>query len=147
MGTTLAFDEDVDERSRPRHPALGVFEPSARVSQGPSSILPAIRMLVREGVAAWSPSPVRVALGRMVLSPGARVVLADGETLFVAVEAGTLQLAGNEDRTVAAGIGVMEPEGSDRTLRNAGSGLLVLLVLTITPVLEADDVLITGNNP
>ena len=76
----------------------------------------------------------------MVLSPGARVVLADGETLFVAVEAGTLELSGNEDRTVAAGAGVMEPEGPERTLRNAGSGLLVLLVLTITPVPHADSV-------
>ncbi len=134
VAVTLDFQDDGSERTRPQHPELGVFEPIDGSLLGPGSIPPSVRMLVSEGVETWAPVPVHVAIGRTILGPGARVFPPNGETLFVAVESGTLDLTGSEARTVAAGQGLVVEPGSGRALGNAGPGLLELLVLTIAPV-------------
>ena len=113
-----------------------MFEFFDSKSLAPDSPPPAVQMLVRERVDAWSTGPVSVAIGRVILGPGARVFPPGGETLFVAVESGTLALTGRNARTVAAGMGMMEPPGLDRALRNAGPGLSALLVLTVAPAAE-----------
>jgi hypothetical protein len=53
--------------------------------------------------------------------------------VLLAVETGILEVTGDEERTVAAGTGVLQPPGSDREWRGAGDGLTVLLVLSVAP--------------
>ncbi|MGH2534360.1 MAG: hypothetical protein ACRDJW_18985 [Thermomicrobiales bacterium] len=81
---------------------------------------------------AWPSGPVTVAIGRAILGPAGRIAPPAGETVLLAVEAGALGLDG-EERTVAAGGGLLRPVGSAHEVRNAAGGLLVLLVLTVAP--------------
>jgi hypothetical protein len=103
-----------------------------------SQSLPTIRYLAAGDVGAWPTGPVRVAIGRLVLGPGTRVVPVAGEAALVAVEAGTLDVTGGGEGTVAAGGGVLLPAGTDRELGTAGDGLVGLTVLTVLTVAPAE---------
>jgi hypothetical protein len=137
VGATLVFVEAYRD-SRPRQELKPFFPPEGAVRESPQQNLPEVRPLAGGAVAAWPTGPVRVALGRVVLGPGGRVVPAAGESLLLAVEAGSLGVVGGggEERRVAAGGGVVQPAESVREFRNAGGGLLVLLVLTVAPAEE-----------
>ena len=138
VGVTTFFVDDGGDPAAPRRREPRVFAPAEGPAPESSQphLLPAVQFLASGTVGAWPSGSVRVALGRVVLGPGARVVPAASETVLVAVEAGTLSLAGGEERRVAAGGGVAQPAGTPREVRNAGGGLLVLLVLTVAPVAE-----------
>jgi hypothetical protein len=131
LGATLVF-VGTDRDGRPRQELAPFFPPGGAVRESPQPTPPAVQPLAGGAVAAWPTGPVRVALGRAVLGPGARLVPPDGETVLVAVEAGTLGVAGGGGRA-AAGEGALLPAGPGRGLRNAGDGLLVLVVLTVAP--------------
>jgi len=135
-GPTLVFHHHGSNGTTTRRPELGVFGPvdDAGPIGGPHA--PTEQILVSEQVEAWVRTPVRVAVGRVVLCPGARVVPIGDETLFLAVEAGTMALSGlsgGEGRRIMAVAGTMEPPGAGRAFGNPGPRLLVLLVLTISP--------------
>jgi quercetin dioxygenase-like cupin family protein len=93
--------------------------------------------LLVEGVSAVLPSgPAVVALGRLTLAAGADLApdSANWPRLAV-VEAGTLGLATADGPATlrAAGQGAIVPAGTGTTLRNAGEGPLVVLLVTIAP--------------
>jgi len=136
LGATLVFHHDGSNGTTTRRQELGVFGPmdDAGPTGGPHA--PSVQILVSEQVEAWVRAPVRVAVGRVALGPGARVVPIGDETLFLAVEARAMALSGlsgGEDRRIMAVAGTMEPPGAGRAFGNPGPRLLVLLVLTISP--------------
>jgi mannose-6-phosphate isomerase-like protein (cupin superfamily) len=134
VGATLYFAvEGIDHGSR-RGPELAPFFPPDRSVTASPPHFPVVRLLAAGPVDEWPTGPVSVAMGRAILGPGARVVPPEDESMLLAVEAGTLSVIGGEERTVAAGTGVVQPPGSVHVFRNAGDGLLVLLVLTVTPL-------------
>ena len=53
---------------------------------------------------------------------------------MIAVEAGTLGIAGDDGEPTATGTGLVRGAGSAGMLHNAGDGLLILLALTVAPV-------------
>jgi quercetin dioxygenase-like cupin family protein/ketosteroid isomerase-like protein len=130
LAATLFF---VDEGHDRREPDLPVFSPLDGPGDGSPHPrpLPAVRLLAEGTVAAWPAGPVAVGLGRAVLAAGARVVPAADETALLAVEAGTLDVLGPAERAVAAGNWALLPAGTDRELRNAGDGLVILQILTV----------------
>jgi predicted ester cyclase len=94
--------------------------------------------LLVDGMAAGAPSgPATVALGRLTLAPGESFA-ADGPVAprLVIVEAGSLQLEapGAPATTLSAGNGAVIPSAFGVTLRNAGDGPLVVLLVTVTPM-------------
>jgi quercetin dioxygenase-like cupin family protein/ketosteroid isomerase-like protein len=133
LGVTLFFvDDGSDPRSRPR-PDLAVFGPVDQIGREipQPRPLPDVRFLAGGTVKAWPTGPVNVTLGRAVLGPGGHINPAADEEVLLAVETGTLEVNGGEERTVVAGTGVVNPAGPDREFRNVGDGLMVLLILTV----------------
>ena len=136
LGVTLFFVDDGSDRSASRRPEFMPFVAPEGIVPGSLPPGPAVRLLASGTVGAWPTGPVRVAVGRAVLGPGARLVPPAGESVLLAIEAGMLGVVDGEERTVAAGTGVVRPAGSVREIRNAGGGQLVLLVLTVAGVAE-----------
>ena len=135
LGVTLFYVDD--ERSlRPRPgPDLGVFVPpdsTGRDTRWPRP-LPDVRVLASGTVAAWPSGPVQLSLGRAVLGSGGQISPGADADVLVAVETGTLAVNGDQVRGVVAGTGTVQPAGSDRAYRNAGNGLVALLVLGVAP--------------
>jgi mannose-6-phosphate isomerase-like protein (cupin superfamily) len=135
LGVTLYYVERAIDRT-PARQALTSFIPSD-ASDTPTSTLPvAVQYLASGEMGGWPTAPASFVLGRVILSPGDRITPSPDNSLLVAVELGTLGIAGTEESPIAAGAGVILPAGSVRELRNTGGGLLVLLVLSVDAVAE-----------
>jgi hypothetical protein len=132
VGVTLFFIDNGIEGSPRRGPEKAPFSPVSSIATS-SLLAPTVQILRGGTVGAWPSGPVDVAMGRAILGPGARLVPPESESMLLAVEAGTLELAGSEDRTVFAGAGIAQPAGSVREIRNDSDGLVIFLILTVSP--------------
>jgi SnoaL-like domain len=133
LGVTLYYsDYVIDSSSRwDPGPTLAFAERGAVAVS--SSLFPAVQILGADTMGAWPSGPVRVAIGRAILGPGARMFPPPSDSMLLAVETGSIDIVGAEGRTVVAGTGVAQPAESVSEIRNAGDGLAVLLILTVSP--------------
>jgi hypothetical protein len=132
LGGTLFFVSN-ERDSRPRGPEVTVFSPPEGVSRDSSRSrpLPEVDFLASGTVEAWTSGPVEIALGRMVLGPGGSVASIRSETVLLAVEAGVVEIDGEEVWSVAAGMSTLLVAGPERAFHNPGGGLVVALVLSV----------------
>jgi quercetin dioxygenase-like cupin family protein len=135
LGVTLYYVDDGSGPHQRRGPELGLFTPLDQINRDSrqSGPLPDVRFLASGAVEAWPAGPVEVALGRAVLGAGGQLSSTAEEEMLLAVESGTLELNGGEKQRVVAGTGVVQAAGPDHEFRNAGGGLLSLLVLSVAP--------------
>jgi hypothetical protein len=84
----------------------------------------------------WPAGPVNLAIGQGILGPGSLIDVPTDESIVLAIETGTVIINSDESRTVSAFSGVMQSAGSVREIRNADDGLVILLILTITPAAD-----------
>jgi quercetin dioxygenase-like cupin family protein len=131
IGMTLYFIDNETGGSSPRGPEITPFAPVEPVPTS-SPLLPTVQILRGGTLGEWPSAPVNIAMGRAILGQGARLVPPESESILLAVETGTLDVAGDEDLTVSAGTGVALPAGSVRDLRNDSDGLVIFLILTVS---------------
>jgi quercetin dioxygenase-like cupin family protein len=136
LGMTLYFIDDWIAGSALRGPSMTPFlTPGGSVAT--STLLPpTVQIVGSDTMGAWPSGPVRVALGRAILGPGARLVPSVNESTLLAVEVGTLTISGDQDRTIFAGSSVVQSAGMSREFRNDGYSLTVLHVVTIAPITD-----------
>jgi ketosteroid isomerase-like protein len=136
LGTTLFYVGDDGSRVMPHcRNSEPCHAPWAAASETASAVPPPeVRLLASGKVGAWPAGPVRLAIGRIVLGPGARIAPFGDETALIAVDAGTLGKPGDDGEPTATETGLVRRTGSTGELHNTGDGLLILLALTVAPV-------------
>jgi SnoaL-like domain/Cupin domain len=135
VGVTLYFVDIGIEGSVRREPEVAPFSPVSSIATT-SMLAPTVQILRGGAMGAWPSGPVDLALGRAILGPGARLIPPANESILLAIEAGTLDLTGLEDRTVFAGNGIAQPSGTVRELRNNSEGLVIFLIFTVSPATD-----------
>ena len=133
VGVTLTFDGGGLDRSGQEGSQNPPFLSSDESNSAPTN-LPTVQYLASCPMDELPTGPVSIALRRAVLASGAQVNPPTGESMLLAVEAGTLGVFGSEDLTVAAGSGLTIPAESANEFRNSGNGLVALLILTVAPI-------------
>lgn len=130
VGVTLFFIENGTESSIRRGPELAPFSPVS--SMATSSLLaPTVQVLRGGDMGAWPSGPVDVAMGRIFLEPGARLVPPLNESILLATEAGAISISSGDSPLFSA-TGIGQPSESIRELRNDSDGLVIVLILTVS---------------
>lgn len=136
LGATLFYDrDDLDHPTAPG-PDIAPFFPPGWFVGDEAQLFPTVHPLAGGSVDTWPSGPVEIAIGRAMLGPDTRVLSSPAESLLLAVETGSLDLSSGELPPIAPGAGAVQPAGSPHEFHNAGSGVLILLVLTIAPIAE-----------
>jgi hypothetical protein len=133
LGTTLFFVDDGGRVMPPCRNSEPCLTPWAAASES-AVPPPEVRLLASGTVGRWPAGPVRLAIGRIVLGPGARIAPFGDEMALIAVDAGTLGEPGDDGEPTATGTGFVREAGSTGEIHNTGGGLVILLALTVAPV-------------
>jgi SnoaL-like domain len=130
LGVTLYYVASAIDRLPGRQDLTSFVSPDR--SGTPTMAFATVHYMANGDMGEWPAGPVSFSIGRVILTPGARMTPSSDNSLLVAVDSGALGISGEEESTTAAGDGMLLPAGTAREFRNAGNVLTVLLVLSIS---------------